>query len=233
MKKAGVGFLWAFVILLIVPFLALSHIASQDLNYPQTAFWPLVGVGLLMEGAGALARGIGKDKQGWKIAGGVELVIGLLLVLIARPLNQHTGVEFGSVPWPSDVAFVLSMVILFPQPIVHVLAFLQDHENDPTYGMGSAYRREYENVLKTRYVKDDYRGVRETVSTGSAIGRSLVGGAIGGDLGAVVGAMTAKTKTVGQPKAVFIVWYKDGTDAVKTVKMNSPYYDLYLSRLER
>ena len=65
------------------------------------------------------------------------------------------------------------------------------------------------------------------------IGRSLVGSAIGGDLGAIIGAGTAKTKTVGQPKAVFIVWYKDGTDAVKTVKMNSPYYDLYLNKLER
>lgn len=58
-------------------------------------------------------------------------------------------------------------------------------------------------------------------------------GAIGGDLEAIIGAGTARTKTVGQPKAVFIVWYKEGTDAVKTVKMNSPYYDLCLNRLER
>lgn len=97
MKKVGAGCFWALAILLIIPFLGLSSAASQDLSCPQNAFWPLIGAGPLMEGSEAMARGIGRDKQGWKIAEGIELVLGLILLLIVRPLNLHTGAEFGSI----------------------------------------------------------------------------------------------------------------------------------------
>lgn len=72
--------------------------------------------------------------------------------------------------------------------------------------------------------------------TGSAIGRGVVGGALLGPAGAIIGASTAKKKTVtkevdsGERK--FLVEYTDGTRAEETAKVGTNRYNYLMSKLK-
>lgn len=71
--------------------------------------------------------------------------------------------------------------------------------------------------------------------TGSAIGRGVVGGALLGPAGAIIGASTAKKKTItkevdsGERK--FLVEYTDGTRAEETAKVGTSRYNYLMSKL--
>lgn len=73
-------------------------------------------------------------------------------------------------------------------------------------------------------------------STGSAVGRGLVGGALLGPVGAIIGAGTAKKKTVtkeidtGERK--FLVEYTDGTRSEETARVGTSRYQYLMSKLK-
>lgn len=71
-------------------------------------------------------------------------------------------------------------------------------------------------------------GSDSKTSTGSAVGRAIVGDAVAGLGGAVVGAATAKNTTMTK----FLVTYMDGHKAIETVKDNSDRFNLLISMLE-
>lgn len=112
--------------------------------------------------------------------------------------------------------------------LVGVGAFLAFLFSRPLKKAENAFDRESRDVVKTRFIKTD---VRTETSTSSAVGRAIVGDFVVGSVGAMVGASTAKEKD--KSESTFIVFYRDGSSIVKTVRDGSEYYELYMSRLER
>lgn len=104
---------------------------------------------------------------------------------------------------------------------------------------GWKWRREEARRLEAKTRRDwidgiakvKYLGTDQTVktSTGSMIGRSIVGGALFGDVGAVAGAATAKQKVSSGGKNMhkFFVIHKSGYTETKLAKEGTTeYYDL-------
>ena len=73
-------------------------------------------------------------------------------------------------------------------------------------------------------------------STGSAVGRGLVGGALLGPAGAIIGAGTAKKKTttkeVDSGERRFLVEYTDGTRSEETARVGTSRYQYLMSKLK-
>ena len=73
-------------------------------------------------------------------------------------------------------------------------------------------------------------------STGSAIGRGIVGGALLGPAGAIIGAGTAKkntvTKEVDSGQRRFLVEYTDGTRSEETVRVGTSRYQYLMSKVK-
>ena len=73
-------------------------------------------------------------------------------------------------------------------------------------------------------------------STGSAIGRGIVGGALLGPAGAIIGAGTAKKKTttkeVDTGERRFIVEYTDGTRSEEMARVGTSRYQYLMSKLK-
>lgn len=82
-------------------------------------------------------------------------------------------------------------------------------------------------ILKTKII-DTFTDSR--ASTGSAVGRAIVGNLLAGPVGAVVGASTAKDKITRE--TMFMVFYTDGTREHKTVRNGSRQYEEYMKYLE-
>lgn len=97
--------------------------------------------------------------------------------------------------------------------------------------VGNIVEIEKERTVKTTIV-DSSHTVTSRTSTGSAVGRAVVGGAIFGGIGALVGATTAKQKSIEKHSTTFLVYYNDGNRTHKTVKNGSELYEIYMSRLE-
>lgn len=100
-------------------------------------------------------------------------------------------------------------------------------------------RAKMEGVLYTQYVGyNTYETASKTkTSTGSAIGRGLVGGALFGPAGAIIGGATAKKKTTSTTQATndvtFLVFYEDGTTIEDKAIKGSTKYNFYMSKLKR
>lgn len=73
-------------------------------------------------------------------------------------------------------------------------------------------------------------------STGSAIGRGIVGGALLGPAGAIIGAGTAKKKTttkeVDTGERKFLVEYTDGTRSEETARVGTSRYQYLMSKVK-
>lgn len=86
-------------------------------------------------------------------------------------------------------------------------------------------------VIKTRFIDSSHTATSKT-KTSSAVGRAAVGGLIAGPVGALVGAGTAKQKTVEHHTTTFMVYYDDGSKKVETVSNGSYQYDRYMQLLD-
>lgn len=77
---------------------------------------------------------------------------------------------------------------------------------------------------------------RTKTKTGSAIGRSVVGGALFGPVGVIVGAGTASKKTISNEvdsgKRKFLIEYLDGTRGEETVQVGTKRYEYLMSKLK-
>lgn len=90
-----------------------------------------------------------------------------------------------------------------------------------------------DSIVKTVIVDSSHIVTNNGVSTGSAVGRAVVGGAIFGDVGAVVGASTAKNKVTEKHSTTFLVYFTDGTQRAITVDNGSKQYNMYISKLSQ
>lgn len=89
-----------------------------------------------------------------------------------------------------------------------------------------------QKVLKTRIVDSSHIATSRP-STGSAVGRAIVGGTFFGGLGAFIGALTAKEKVTEKHSITFLVTLDDGSTYYKTVGNDSRWYHIYMSKLEK
>lgn len=90
-----------------------------------------------------------------------------------------------------------------------------------------------DSILKTVIVDSSHTVTNNGVSTGSAVGRAVVGGALFGGVGAVVGASTAKNKITEKHSTTFLVYFTDGTQRAITVDNGSKQYNMYISKLSQ
>lgn len=103
--------------------------------------------------------------------------------------------------------------------------------------MGKRKQNEYipsvrkPQVIKTKFVDSSHTATSKT-KTGSAVGRAAIGGLVAGPVGALVGAGTAKQKTVERHTTTFMVYYDDGSRKVETVSNGSYQYDRYMELLD-
>lgn len=88
-----------------------------------------------------------------------------------------------------------------------------------------------QKVVKTRIVDSSHIATSRP-STGSAVGRAIVGGTVFGGLGAFIGALTAKEKVTEKHSTTFLVTLDDGSTYYKTVDNNSRWYHVYMTKLE-
>ncbi len=104
--------------------------------------------------------------------------------------------------------------------------------------IGFKWNREYEHgkrsldkhISKAKIIA--VNGIEQTVPKG-AITRSIVGGMLAGPTGALVGAMSAssRTETI-ENEYTFLVTYDFGTHETEKVKESSPRFKFLLSKLE-
>lgn len=125
-----------------------------------------------------------------------------------------------------DMLIILAMSAVFISFIIilsRILVRKQNAENDKKV------------VLKTKLITthDTVTGTT-TTSTGSVIGRGIVGAAVAGPLGAAVGAATAKQNTVNQTDTeyTFKVWWGDGTETVEKCKYEDYWYKRFIEKIE-
>lgn len=88
-----------------------------------------------------------------------------------------------------------------------------------------------QKVLKTRIVDSSHIATSRP-STGSAVGRAIVGGTFFGGFGAFIGALTAKEKVTEKHSTTFLVTLDDGSTYYKTVDNGSRWYHVYMTKLE-
>lgn len=92
-----------------------------------------------------------------------------------------------------------------------------------------------QSIIKTKYIDSDHTVTQETkVSTGSAIGRAIVGDFVAGPIGAIIGSATAKEKVTIHEKhtTTFMVYYSDGRRDYQTVENETELYKLYMEKLD-
>lgn len=95
---------------------------------------------------------------------------------------------------------------------------------------------ERDNVIKTRFLDQNVTSsVTSSKTRGDSIGRAIVGGVVAGPAGTIIGAGTGKKKTTyttaQHSSTTFLVYYKDGSQSIKTVDEGSDMYKLYLNKL--
>lgn len=89
------------------------------------------------------------------------------------------------------------------------------------------------HIVKTVLLDKHGGNSTVTTSTGSAVGRGLVGAAIAGPVGAVVGAGTAKQKvTQSADEYVFRVFWDNDTVTIEKCTYNSDMYNKCIDKLE-
>ena len=98
---------------------------------------------------------------------------------------------------------------------------------------GKLKPKEEPHIVKTVLLDKHGGNSTVTTSTGSAVGRGLVGAAIAGPVGAVVGAGTAKQKvTQSADEYVFRVFWDNDTVTIEKCRYNSDMYNKCIEKLE-
>lgn len=130
-----------------------------------------------------------------------------------------------------EIMFIVAFVIIIYLAVV-------EHKRRKKYGKpmtAAQYEKMMEKdpyeIVKTKIVDSSHTSSNQ-VSTGSAVGRAVVGNALFGGVGAVVGASTAKRKTKEHHTTTFLVYYDNGTTLHKTVENGTPLYEKYMAKLE-
>lgn len=221
----------SIVILWIVDFECLICLFSlladiPKLNYPRTAVVPMFELIFAISGLAILAHGLRTENKKRRIHGAFIASLSIPTLFIARRVNRGIiergdtrQIGFGNMSTKETLIFLIVCAALVAGLILFS-KFLRKIEDE--------WEQEKWNVVKTRFVKTD---VRIETSTSSAVGRAIIGDIVAGPVGAMVGAATAKEND--KSESTFIVFYKDGSSEVRTVRNHSDSYDLYMSRLER
>ncbi|WP_459129200.1 hypothetical protein [Guggenheimella bovis] len=115
---------------------------------------------------------------------------------------------------------------------------IEEHQRRKKYGKPitvEQYRKMMETdpyeIVKTKIIDTSHTS-SDQVSTGSAVGRAVIGGALFGDIGAIVGASTAKRKVKEHHTTTFMVYYDNGMTQHKTVENGSKLYEKFMAKLE-
>lgn len=95
----------------------------------------------------------------------------------------------------------------------------------------STVRKKEPQAIKTRFIDSSYT-TQSRVKTGSAVGRAAVGSLIAGSVGAMVGAGTAKHRTIEHHTTTFMVYYDNDSRKVETVKNGTYKYNKYMELLD-
>lgn len=93
--------------------------------------------------------------------------------------------------------------------------------------------REY--IHYTRLINVNGGDVTSYTTTNGGIGRAAVGWAIAGPVGGIIGASTAGHRTYtknGKQMYMFMVYYKDGTRERDTVEEGTPFFEVYMDKLD-
>lgn len=205
-------------------FLLLNEIPG--LEFPRTAVLPMLELIFLVAGLAFLARGLQTANKKRCLKGSVIAALAVPTFYIAKSVNRGIIArgdtrEIGLGDMSTMETITLFAVCAF---LIFCLIQYAKFSKKAEY----AWEQEKRNVIKTRFVKTD---ARFETSTSSAIGRAIIGDWVAGPAGAMAGAATAKEKD--RSETTFIVYYKDGSSEVKTVRNGTDAYKLYLSRLER
>lgn len=131
------------------------------------------------------------------------------------------------------------MEIMFAVAFVIVIYLaISEHKRRKKYGKpmsAEQYQKMMEKdpyeIVKTKIIDTSHTS-SDQVSTGSVVGRAVVGNALFGGVGAVVGASTAKKKTKEHHTTTFMVYYDNGMTQHKTVENGSKLYEKYMAKLE-
>ena len=93
------------------------------------------------------------------------------------------------------------------------------------------YRQDLIDAHITRAKIIAVNGIEKTVTKG-AISRAIVGGMLAGEEGALLGALTAKTKTTVQNEYTFLVYYDNKFNPeTEKVKESSPRFRTLVNKL--
>lgn len=116
----------------------------------------------------------------------------------------------------------ISLAVIFVMVCIAVVCFKRSKYSPPKYRPVA---------VKTKFIDSSHTATSQ-IKTGSAVGRAAVGGLIAGPVGALVGAGTAKQKTVEHHTTTFMVYYDDGSRKAETVSNGSYQYKRYMELLD-
>lgn len=93
-----------------------------------------------------------------------------------------------------------------------------------------------ENIYKTKLISvTNGDGSQSYTTTHGAIGRAAIGSAIAGPVGGIIGASTARKRTIttnDPPKYMFMVYYKDGTRERDTITEKDWKFEIYMDCID-
>lgn len=164
-----------------------------------------------------------KSSSKWFVASGVMGVITIIFSELIRAAEKEIG-NLGS-----QTYIIFMAMMLLTGIFIAIGSAKRKNEKIRAYYAMSQYERERydaDRTIESVTIVGETMESKTKASTGSAIARGVVGGALFGPIGAVAGAATPKTKTVTRTDGVrFAVKYKSGRVATEWEPIGSSRYN--------